>query len=472
MQHQTLYYGDCLDWMQEWEAECVDLIYLDPPFNSNTSYNILFDTSNGTPAQVRAFEDTWKWDEAAVERTQDILNAIANPTHRVVKGLYDILGPSGMMAYLTYMAERLVEIRRLLKPTGSIYLHCDPTASHYLKIVMDAIFGKRNFRNEIVWRIGWISGFKSQKRGWIRNHDTILYYLRSEGAAQRFNKEFIPYVEGYVRRDGKKPNGKGIPIEDTWNCSSGDVLDSIMIKSFSKEKLGYPTQKPVALLERIVKASSNEGDFVLDPFCGCGTSIVAAQNLGRRWAGIDISSFAVDLIQERRLVPIGITAHTEGIPKDLAGARRLARDNPFDFESWAVYLVPGLAPNDRQTADAGIDGRGKMAVKPKDAASQLVLAQVKGGARFQLSHLRDFIHVLDREGAAMGVFITLQRIESSIARAEARAAGSVRIGAEIFHRVKLWSIQEYFEVGESTKMPTMLDPFTGKEIAIRQGLNM
>ena len=191
------------------------------------------------------------------------------------------------------------EMHRVLKPTGSIYLHCDPTASHYLKILMDSIFGVANFRNEIVWRIGWVSGFKTQKRGWIRNHDTILYYLKTSEAQKFFNKEYIAYPPGYVRRDGKKPTGRGFPIEDTWNCSDQDRLDSIMIKSFSTEKLSYPTQKPVDLLRRIIKASSNKGDVVLDPFCGCGTTIAAAEQLQRSWIGIDITYSAVAAIKER-----------------------------------------------------------------------------------------------------------------------------------------------------------------------------
>ena len=457
---QTLYYGDCLDWMRKWPSECVDLIYLDPPFNSNTDYNILFGTENNVPAQLRAFTDTWNWDEKAAERTEAILNAVGHPVHAVTQGLYHILGESGMLAYLTYMAERLVEMHRILKPTGSIYLHCDPFASHYLKIVMDAIFGKSNFRNEIVWRIGWVSGFKTQKRGWIRNHDILLYYTMSKKANERFNKEYIPYPDGYTRRDGDKPTGKGIPIEDTWNCSEKDILDSIMIKSFSVEKLGYPTQKPRSLLERIIKASSNPGDIVLDPFAGCGTTIDAAQRLGRRWIGVDISSFAIDLVQEYRLKPLGVTAHIEGIPADLASARRLAEANRFDFESWAIYLVPGLVPNKRQTGDGGIDGRGKMLVKPENVASQLVLAQVKSG-HFSLSQFRDFMGVLGTEDAALGLFITLDSVSTRDARSLIVKSGQVVVGAERYHRLDLWSIEDYFDE-RRPHLPPMLDPFTGK----------
>ena len=472
MQDNALYYGDCLDWMREWPDGAVDLIYLDPPFNSDANYNIIFGTGNGAPAQVRGFEDTWKWDERAARRVAEIESAVSHPLHDATQAFRRLLGESGMLAYLTYMGERLVEMHRLLKPTGSIYLHCDPTASHYLKALLDAIFGAQNFRNEIVWRIGWISGFKSQKRGWIRNHDTILYYLRTDQAARRFNKEYIPYPADYVRRDGKKPTGKGIPVEDTWNCYAADVLDSIMIKSFSREKLGYPTQKPVALLERIIRASSNEDELVLDPFCGCGTAVVAAHNLGRRWIGIDISATAIDIIRERRLEPASVTAPAFGMPQALADARKLAAEKPFDFERWAIQRVPGLAPNERQRGDGGIDGQGTLASAPEGHMSRRVLAQVKGG-RFSLSQFRDFLHVVERGEAACGVYITLDTVTSRQARALAAEQGDVTISgsAGSFPRVHLWSVADYFE-GNLPALPPLADPYTGKEIAIERRMQL
>ncbi len=260
------------------------------------------------------------------------------------------------------MAIRLKAMKRVLKDTGSIYLHCDPTASHYLKMLMDVIFGKDNFRNEIVWRIGWVSGYKTQKRGWIRNHEIIFYYLKSQAGKEKFNKEYIPYPTDYKRRDGKIPTGKGFPIEDTWNCSSGDVLDSIMIKSFSKEKLGYPTQKPLDLLKRIIKANTDEGDVVLDPFCGCGTTVHAADVLKRKWIGIDISQFSAGLIRNRliehlKLDPGNISVI--GCPLTVVDAQELAKKDPFEFEKWACGAVgaQGLYhnPGDRG-ADGGVDG--------------------------------------------------------------------------------------------------------------------
>lgn len=462
MKPNSLYYGDCLEVMREWPDDLIDLCYLDPPFNSKTDYNILFEQGglqgSVDRSQTIAFADTWHWDDTAAERVDAIKRAAANPACDAITGLHIALGNSGMIAYLSYMAERLIEIKRTLKRTGSVYLHCDPTASHYLKVVMDAIFGYQNFRNEIIWRIGWISGYKSQKRGWIRNHDTILYYIQSDEAAKKFNKEYIPYPEGYVRRDGKPPTGKGIPVEDTWNSSDTDVLDSIMIKSFSTEKLGYPTQKPVALLERIIKASSSEGDVILDPFCGCGTAIVAADNLNRQWIGIDVSPFAIDLIRTKRLPHIVIEVN--GVPIDLNTATIMAGEKPFEFEKWAVTRIPGLAPNSKQVGDQGIDGRGYLL----NHSPNLVLAQVKGG-RFSMSQFRDFLHTVRRENAAMGIYITLNKTTSRNARAEATHAGEMKIGAKSYPKVQLWSIEELFDDREPI-LPPLADPYTGKAMQL------
>ena len=289
-QSKTVWTGDNLPIMRGLNSESVDLIYLDPPFNSKADYAAPI----GSPAEGAEFKDTWNLTDIDLAWL-DLLENEHPALHNVIMAAMT----NSDKSYLIYMAVRLLEMKRLLKGTGSIYLHCDPTMSHYLKVMLDAIFGRGNFRNELVWRIGWVSGYKTQKRGWIRNHDVILYYTMSDAAKDGFNKEYIPYPDDYVRRDGKRPTGQGIPIEDTWNCSDADRLDSIMIKSFSQEKTGYPTQKPLALLERIVKASSNEGDVVFDPFCGCATTLVAADYLQRNWIGIDISHKAVELVTER-----------------------------------------------------------------------------------------------------------------------------------------------------------------------------
>ena len=291
--NRTLFVADNLDIMRGIDSETIDLIYLDPPFKSGKSWKAPI----GSPAEGAEFKDIWTDKDIKYEWYGQIA-AEHEELYQIIQAS-EVIYDKSMKIYLTAMAVRLFEMHRILKPTGSIYLHCDLTASHYLKMLMDDIFGQKNFRNEIVWRIGWISGFKSQKKGWIRNHDTIFYYTKTDLAPKAFNKEYIPYPTDYVRRDGKKPTGKGIPIEDTWNCSKADVLDSIMIKSYSKEKTGYPTQKPLKLLERIIKASSNEGDMVLDPFSGCATTCVAAERLHRQWIGIDISPAAEDITKLR-----------------------------------------------------------------------------------------------------------------------------------------------------------------------------
>ena len=394
---RTLYYGDCLEVMQAWGDACVDLVYLDPPFNSNADYSVLFGRKNGTPAQVAAFTDTWKWDAVASERVARIVGAAARPEHRVVSALESLLGPSGMLAYLSYMGERLAEVRRVLKPTGSVLLHCDPTASHYLKLIMDALFGAKQFRNEIVWK-RTSSKKAGRKLGAV--HDVVLFYAGSETAT--FNHVYGQHDDEYVRKfyrfedrhgryrvdnltaagerrgasggpwRGVDPREKGRhwaspaafpahaakPSEwDEWDAhekldhldavglihwpkktggvpgfkrylttTKGAVLTDVItdvppLSAQAKERLGYPTQKPVALLKRLVAMASNPGDLVLDPFCGCGTTVLAAQRLGRRWAGIDISSFACHLVRDERLKPLGVDAHIEGVPADVESAQ-------------------------------------------------------------------------------------------------------------------------------------------------------
>ena len=457
MTPQTLYYGDCLDWMQGWPDESVDLIYLDPPFNSNANYNILFGEGNGIPAQVRAFRDTWKWDAAAVERTNRITNAISHPSHRAITGLQHVLRGSGMLAYVSYMAERLPAMRRLMKPTASIYLHCDPTASHYLKILMDGIFGPQNFRNEIVWayRTGGVS-----TRYWPRKHDILLFYVKTNAYQHHPPQERVIYDRPFFNQqfDEQGRPFADVYIRDVWD---GETVRPVI--NVSSERIGYPTQKPVALLERIINASSNEGDLVLDPFCGGGTTIAAAANLKRQWIGVDISPHAIDITQNERLTPLGIEANVEGIPQDLAGARRLARNNSQDFEAWAVTRIPGLAPNEIKVGDGGIDGRGRMQVKPDNHESPLVLAQVKGG-QATIDQVRAFLTAMDRDNAAMGIFITLDRLgDRSSAWAETASKGNLTVGAGTYPRAQLWSIAEYFD-DRMPGIPTMLDPNTGQPV--------
>ena len=292
--NRTLFHGDNLAFLRGINSESIDLVATDPPFNKGKDFHATPDSL----AAGASFHDRWSWERDIEGEWEDAIKDDWPAVRQVIESANTAWGRD-MGAFLCYMGVRLLEIHRILKPTGSLYLHCDPTASHYLKAMLDAIFGKANFRNEIVWRIGWVSGFKTQKRGWIRNHDILLYYVKSEAAAKRFNKEYLPYPPDYVRRDGKKPTGKGFPIEDTWNCSTGDILDSIMIKSFSSEKSGYPTQKPVALYRRMIEASSNSDEVVLDPFCGCATTLIAAEQAGRQWIGIDLWDEALGVVRDR-----------------------------------------------------------------------------------------------------------------------------------------------------------------------------
>ena len=294
VRNRTLFHGDNLPFLQGINSGAVHLIATDPPFKKGRDFH----ATPGSLAGGARFKDRWNWDDDVHDDWVDSIKDDWPAVWAAIESAKLSYGED-MAAFLCWLAVRLMEMHRILRPDGSLYLHIDHTAHAYVKCLMDAVFGWKNFRNEIVWRIGWVSGFKTQKRGWIRNHDTILYYVKSEAAQAKFNKEYIPYPPGYVRRDGKPPKGKGIPIEDTWNCSAGDVLDSIMIKSFSKEKTGYPTQKPLALYERIIKASSNEGDWILDPFCGCATTPIAAERLKRRWIGMDIWDGALEQVQNR-----------------------------------------------------------------------------------------------------------------------------------------------------------------------------
>ncbi len=522
LETNTLYYGDCLDWMDRWDDQSVDLIYLDPPFNSKANYNVLFSDHGAGMAQYQAFEDIWQWDSKAANRYAMYENAVGRPAHKAIVGLFHFLGPSGMMAYLTYMAERLEHMHRLLKPTGSIYYHCDPTASHYLKMIMDAIFGPQNFVNEISWH-------RSRSRSSISKkfrsaHDAILFYSRTtrrqfqiqyrelsptskslyNRSDERGNYQLVPIlVSG--RRGGETgsiwrgidpgPRGKngmhwittpknldqydredrifwprkvgGIPrlkyyLHESLGAPADDFWHDIsLISSQSSESLGYPTQKPLALLERIIKASSNPGDVVLDPFCGCGTAIEAAKNLNRQWAGIDISSFAIDVVKYRRLKDS--TIPTMGIPYDLQAARKLAKEKPFDFESWAVTRLPGFIPNTKQVADGGVDGRATLLHKPENFDSRRALAQVKGG-KFSLSSLRDFIGVTDKHKAAVACFITLEPVATPAAREAIVSTGQLQVSGYVYPRNQIWPISDYFDPRRPVlpKMPLMADPYTGK----------
>lgn len=451
---RIIYYGDNLDILRQHIAtESVDLVYLDPPFKSQQEYNLLFRTVKGEPAaaQVRAFSDTWRWDMAAKATYERLVQdpRVPGRVSSMVEAFYKFLGPSEMMAYLVMMTPRLLELHRVLKPTGSLYLHCDPAASHYLKIVLDCIFGPRNFRREIVWRSGWVSGFKSAAKNWIRNHDILLYYLRDARHGATFNLPYKPHPPGYQRRGGTGANPKGVPLDDVWI----DIY-SPAIMSFSKEKLGYQTQKPLALLERIIQASSNPGDLVLDPFCGCGTALVAAEKLGRSWIGIDITYLAVDVMARRLRDHFpGIQFAIKGDPQDVEGARALAERDRFQFQVWAISRLGGqpLDP-DRPGADRGIDGYLPFRIYGDKVERAII--QVKSG-HVGVKDVRDLRGTLEREKAPFAILLTLEPPTRDMQR-EAVDTGFYQAPAtqEQVPRLQILTIGEVLE-GKRPSVPTL-----------------
>jgi DNA modification methylase len=503
-----LYYGDNLDVLKRHiQDESVDLVYLDPPFNSSASYNVLFAERDGTQAasQIKAFEDTWRWDQEAARAFEQVVEAGGRPS-QAMQAFRTFLGESDMMAYLAMMAPRLVELRRVLRPTGALYLHCDPTASHYLKLLLDGVFMPQNFRAEIIWQRS--SAHNDTAQGLKqpgRIHDVILFYTKSN--VWTWNPQFTDYGDDYVtqrfvntddhgkykdadlsaRKPGgdtsyewriKRPTGgawtsdtdeewrapkvgweykavgpprgrywaysrenmrlfaeadrlhyfatgtprlkqyandmRGVGLQDIWT-------DLPPINAKAAERLGYPTQKPEALLERIVKASSNDGDTVLDPFCGCGTTIAAAQKLNRRWIGVDITHLAITLIRGRLTDTFQGAATYEviGEPVSQPDAAKLAADDPYQFQWWALGLVGARPVEQKKGADKGIDGRIYFHVG--DNKTHQIILSVKAG-HLGVSQIRDLRGVLDREKAEMGILISLEEATGPM-RKEAASAG-------------------------------------------------
>jgi len=466
----TLFYGDNLDILRKHIPDkSVDLIYLDPPFNSKATYNILYSEKNGTAsaAQIRAFEDTWHWDNKAEETYREITETAPQRVADLIVALRSFLGSNDMMAYLVMMAIRLVELQRVLKDTGSIYLHCDPTASHYLKLVMDAIFGFRNIRNEIIWQKIRIE--KAQSNQFAKLHDIIFYYTKSEqyffhrqritpsqeytdkyytqvesGTGRRYQLvSFLQGGQGPPRRfgdrllepppgkhwiwsqeridqamregrlvftDPNKPRLKRYLGEHKGRNVGSIWTDIYPINAVAKERLGYPTQKPETLLERIITASSNEGDIVLDPFCGCGTTITVAEKLKRKWIGIDITHLAISLMKHRLKDTFGDSLKYQviGEPVDVKSAEELAEQDPYQFQWWALGLV-GARPAEsekRKGGDRGIDGY--VYFHDELQKTKKIILQVKCG-HVNPSQIRDLRGVIERERAQIGVFITLKK---------------------------------------------------------------
>jgi len=418
--------------MQEMRSGSVDLIYLDPPFNSARDYNAIYKDETGRPLpdQIEAFCDTWKLDSERERslKTMPVLmqeNGIDDDVAEFWRLWMNALRKtnSALLSYLVYMTERLLPMKRLLKPTGSIYLHCDPTASHYIKVMMDAIFGHKHFQNEIIW--GYETGGRSKKR-FSRKHDTILFYSKTKKI--RFNSEAIGIVRGHKKRnnmkrnidkDGRvfysiKSNDKIYKYYEDEKMTPSDVwYDISHLNQRDPERLGYSTQKPLKLLERIIKASSNEGDVVFDPFCGCATTIETAHKLNRKWIGVDIAIHAVKRVagvrlQDRLGLVEGKDYIIEGIPRTIEGARDLWERDKYHFQKWAVEQVDGFVTN-RKTADGGIDGRLYFEYD-KDLTSMII--EVKGGKNVGINTIRDLRGALEREGESvkMAALIVLEQL--------------------------------------------------------------
>lgn len=419
----VLYYGDNLDILRRYiKDETIDLIYLDPPFKSNQNYNVLFKEQNGSraAAQIQVFKDTWQWDLQSSKYFVEIVEA-GGKVSQVMQAFRTFLGECDMLAYLATMAPRLVELKRVLKPTGSIYLHCDQTASSHLRLLMDAVFGPGNLQNEIIW--GYRTGGVSKKR-FARKHDTILFYGKSDQPKFYPMKERIYYKKPFFSSE-QDENGRyfaDVYIRDVWD----DVKPVINV---SAERLEYPTQKPEALLKRIIEASSNEGDTVLDPFCGCGTTIAVAQRLKRRWIGIDITHLATTLIKHRLQTAFGMQGsqcfdvEVIGEPKDLSGAKELARTEPYQFQWWSLGLVGARPVDQKKGADKGIDGRLYFhdEADSKKSKTKQIIFSVKAG-HTGVSHIRDLRGVIERENAQIGVLISMQEPTKQM-RTEAASAG-------------------------------------------------
>lgn len=529
MDTNVLFYGDNLDILRRYiPDESVDLIYLDPPFNSDRNYNVIFKDESGrqSDAQLLAFEDTWHWGPSAEAVYAYLTNTVRNEgrvpdaVSSIVASLRKGIGENQMTAYIVEMAVRLVELRRVLKKTGSLYLHCDATASHYLRLILDSIFGPMNFVNEIIWKRSDAHNDYGQGAKHLgRIHDVILFYRKSElatfnpiytplpqetidkwyrhveestgrrynladitgpgGAAKgnpfyeflgvkrywRYSKERMQelYDKGLIvqTRPGAVParkryldESKGVALQDVWT-------DIEMLRGLTKgERLGYPTQKPLALLERIIAVSSNKGDIVLDPFCGCGTALIAAQKLERRWIGIDITYLAIAVMKARLVDSFALTdVPIVGQPTEVEGARQLAQspEGRYQFQWWALGLVDAkpIGGTEKKGADRGIDG--VVTFTDKGGELNRILVSVKSGG-VNSAMVRDLKGTIEREKAAIGLFITLEPYSKEM-KLEADTAGLWRsdVWKRDYPRIQLLTISDLL-VGKKPQLPPFVMP--------------
>jgi site-specific DNA-methyltransferase (adenine-specific) len=527
----TLYYGDNLPILCEYiKDESIDLIYLDPPFNSNRSYNVLFKDESGSSsdAQIAAFDDTWHWGPSAEAIYDELLTCCKPEVGTMISALRQFIGENQMMAYLVMMAARLVELHRVLKSTGSLYLHCDSTASHYLNIILDTIFGPDRFLSKIIWQR---TATHNDAKRWPSLSDEILFYSKNnqftwhpqfrqqtdtdiekryrftDPDGRRFRlgpidspnprpnmiydwKGYKPPLKGWrysketmaeldalgliwYPEDKNKRLARKLYLDESKGALLGNIWTDIPpLQASAAERLGYPTQKPLALLERIIQASSSPGDLVLDPFSGCGTAISAAQKLGRQWIGIDITYLAIAMHKNRlkdmfNLDP-GKDYRVIGEPVDHADAHQLAHDDRYQFQWWALSMIQAMPlggqkgkKEGKKGSDRGIDGVINFIDDPKGKLSQ-VLVQVKSG-NVNSGLIRDLRGVIERDNAALGVFITLEPPTSEMKK-EAVSAGfyTSTIYGQKYPRLQILCIEDLLK-GDKVKMPPTANTFKKAE---------
>ncbi|MEZ4527255.1 MAG: DNA methyltransferase [Desulfobacterales bacterium] len=474
----SLFYGDNLKILREYiPDESADLIYLDPPFNSNRNYDVLFKDESGqdSEAQITAFEDTWHWDRKAQETYHELIADAPAHVGKMVSALKDFIGANQMTGYLVMMTVRLMELHRVLKSTGSLYLHCDPTMSHYLKIVLDTIFGKENFRNEIVW---CYRKWNVRQPQFPSNHDILLFYTKTR--TNFFHTLFLPKspkssgkgkkIQSVMGENGKRKSvyldtdSEGTPVPDWWEIP--------ILNPMASERLGYPTQKPLALLERILQSSSREGDTVLDPFCGCGTSIHAAEKLNRKWLGIDITHLSTSLLKYRLKDAFDLTERKDydivGEPEDLAGAERLAQENRYQFQWWALSLIQAkpVGGVKKKGKDRGIDGVVNFIDDSSEKAKRIIV-QVKSG-KAGAKDIRDLIGTAENENAQMGIFITLNEPTKDMKTSAAQAGFYHSTGwSRNYPKIQIMTIEDLMN-GKKPDLPPVKRTFKQTKKDIRE----